>query len=351
MVGNRVSSGFGISRQSFLRGGAAGILSFLAGAKAALPADGKPLKVGFILPNYDQLRWKNADQPGFEDEAKKIGITYIIQASDGSETIQTSQVENMLTEGIDVLVLTPVNGNASAALVHKANAAKVPVISYNFLCYKSDIACVISRDIVEMAESIAKAAVKERPTGNYFLVLGDEGMSVAVQEHTGYMNILKPYVDSGAIKIVSEQYNKRWATDLARAQVENALTKVKNDVAAVVCANDGTAYGAIQALQAQGLAGKVWVNGVDAETRAQELIQQGLMSMSVFTDFYQSGMMAAQSAQTLGAGQPIKADATMNNGLKDVPWLKMVGQNVTKDNLAQCVKDYPWWFDKDKLKL
>ncbi len=75
------------------------------------------------------------------------------------------------------------------------------------------------------------------------------------------------------------------------------------------------------------------------------------MSMSVFTDFYQSGMMAAQPAQTLGAGQPIRADATMNNGLMDVPWLKKVGQNVTKDNLAQCAKDYPWWFDKDKLKL
>ena len=257
----------------------------------------------------------------------------------------------MLTQGVQVLVLTPVNGNASAALVRKARLANVPVVNYNFLALKSDVACFIGRDAIQMAELIAQEAVKRRPTGNYMLVLGDEGTSVAVEERTGYLNVLKPYVQSGAIKIVSEQFNKGWSTDLARAQVENGLTKVKNDIAALICANDGTAYGAIQALQAQGLAGKVFVNGVDAEPRAQQLIQQGLLTLSNFTDFYQSGVDAAQASQTLGSGQQIKADATVNNGLKDVPWIKVINLNVTKDNLAKCAEDYPWWFSKAKLKL
>lgn len=340
-----------ITRQDFLRGGAAGLLAFMAGTRAAYSAGGKPIKVGFILPDYDQLRWKNADQAGFESEAKKLGLTYVIQASQNSETVQTSQVENMLTQGVQVLVLTPVNGNASAALVRKARLANVPVVNYNFLALKSDVACFIGRDAIQMAELIAQEAVKRRPTGNYMLVLGDEGTSVAVEERTGYLNVLKPYVQSGAIKIVSEQFNKGWSTDLARAQVENGLTKVKNDIAALICANDGTAYGAIQALQAQGLAGKVFVNGVDAEPRAQQLIQQGLLTLSNFTDFYQSGVDAAQASQTLGSGQQIKADATVNNGLKDVPWIKVINLNVTKDNLAKCAEDYPWWFSKAKLKL
>ena len=55
-----------ITRQDFLRGGAAGLLAFMAGTRAAYSAGGKPIKVGFILPDYDQLRWKNADQAGFE---------------------------------------------------------------------------------------------------------------------------------------------------------------------------------------------------------------------------------------------------------------------------------------------
>ena len=336
----------GMSRKQFLRAGAAGALAFMAGSRAVLAASNKAIKIGFILPDYDQLRWKNADQAGFESEAGKLGLKYVIQASQASETVQTSQVENVLTQGIDVLILTPVNGAAASALVRKANRANVPVVNYNFLAQKSDVACFVGRDAIQMAESIAQDAVKVAPKGNYLLVLGEEGTSVAQEERKGYLNVLKPYVDSGAIKIVSEQFNKGWSTDSARAQVENALTKVKNDVAAIVCANDGTAYGAIQALQAQGLAGKVWVNGVDAEARAQDLIKQGLMTLSNFTDFFQSGIEAARAAQKLASGEKIETGVTVNNGLKDVPWIKVINFNVNKENIGGLAENYPWWFAK-----
>ncbi len=287
-------SGPNLSRQAFLRAGTAGLLAFIAGTEFGVAQAASKAKVGFILPDFDQLRWRTADFAGFESEAKKLGLRYFYEASQASETVQASQVENMLTRGIDVLILTPVNGAAAAALVRKANRVQVPVVDYNFLARNADVACFIGRDAVQMAESIAQAAVKDAPSGNYILVLGEEGTSVAQEERKGYLNVIKPYVDSGKIKIVSEQFNKGWSTESARAQVENALTKVKNNVAAVVCANDGTGYGAIQALQAQGLAGKVFVNGVDAEPRAQQLIKQGLMTLSNFTDFYQSGIEAAE---------------------------------------------------------
>ena len=332
-----------LSRQTFLRAGAAGLFAFMAGANSKAQAAGT-VKVGFILPNFDQLRWRNADLAGFESEAKKVGLTYFSEASQASETVQASQFENMLTRGVNVLILTPVNGASAAALVRKANRAKVPVIDYNFLALNADVDCFIGRDAVQMAESIAQDAVKVAPSGNYILVLGEESTSVAQEERKGYLNILKPFVDSGKIKIVSEQFNKGWSTELARAQVENALTKVKNDVAAVLCANDGTAYGAIQALQAQGLGGKVFVNGVDAEPRAQELIKQGLMTLSNFTDFWQSGVEAAGAAAKLAKGQKIETGATVNNGLKDVPWIKIQNLNINKDNLADATKKYPWWF-------
>ena len=349
-VDKESNSGLKLTRNAFLRAGAGGLLAFMAAAKFGIAQAASAVKVGFILPDFDQLRWRNADFAGFESEAKKLELKYFYEASQASETVQASQVENMLTRGIDVLILTPVNGAAAAALVRKANRAKVPVIDYNFLAVKSDVACFIGRDAVQMAESIAQAAVKQAPTGNYILVLGEEGTSVAQEERKGYLNVLKPHVDSGKIKIVSEQFNKGWSTESARAQVENALTKVKNDVAAVVCANDGTAYGAIQALQAQGLAGKVFVNGVDAEPRAQQLIKQGLMTLSNFTDFWQSGVEAADAALKLGQGQKIETGTVVNNGLKDVPWIKVINFNVTKDNIAECEKKYPWWFATTAMK-
>ena len=175
-----------------------GLLAFMAGMqfKAALAEAG--VKVGFIFRHFDQLRWRNADFAGFESEAKKLGLTYFYEASQASETVQASQVENMLTRGVDVLILTPVNGAAAAALVRKANRVKVPVVDYNFLALNADVACFIGRDAVQMAESIAQAAVKQPPR-NYILALGEESTSVAQEERKGFLNVLKPFVDSGKI--------------------------------------------------------------------------------------------------------------------------------------------------------
>jgi D-xylose transport system substrate-binding protein len=340
-----------VNRRQFVQGGTAGFLAFTAGIRTAYSDSGKAIRAGFILPDYNQLRWKNADKVGFETEAKKLGLICHSEASQDLVAIQTSQVENMLTQGIDVLVLTPVNVTAAVAMVRKANAASVPVISYNDMCANSDVDGFVARDGVLMAEAMAAAAIKDRPTGNYVLVFGDQGTTIAHDVFEGFMNVLQPQIASGAIKIISQQYNKDFSPDLARAQVENALTKVKNNVSAVLCGNDGMAYGAIQALQAQGLAGKVFVCGADAEPRAQQLVKEGLLTLTSFTDFMQQGIEAARAAQTLGLGKKIETGVSRNNGLKEVPWVKVVFFNVTKDNLVQCTKDYPWWFDKRKLSL
>jgi len=335
----------GITRRHTLGIAGAGLLAALVNFKAVHAQD-KKLKVGLIMPNYDQLRWKNADQAFFEKQAAELGIEVLAQASNASESLQASQVENMLTQGIDVLVLTPVNANAANALIRKAKQASVPVINYNFLINKGDVVCFLGRDAVEMGEKIAQAVVSAHPKGNYVIAAGEESTSVAKETRQGFLNVLKPFLDKGDIKLVSDQFNKNWSTDSARAQVENALTKNNNDVVAVLCGNDGTAYGAVQALQAQGLGGKVFVTGVDAEPRAQELIKQGLMALSNFTAFDQMGVEAAKAAFAVGQGKPIEASATVNNGLKDVPWIKILNFNVTKDNLDQASKDFPWWFAK-----
>ena len=333
----------GITRGTLLRGTGAALLGMLAGAGRAFGA-GKPLRVGLILPNYDQLRWKEADQAFFERTAAGLGMKVFAQASNASEQVQAGQVENMLTEGVDVLVLTPVNADAAASLVHKARAAGIPVIDYNFLINHADVACFLGRDSIDMGEKIARAAMAAHPHGHYVIAAGEQSTSVAKETRQGFLNVLGPSISRGDIKIVSDQFNRNWSTDLARAQVENALTRNGNDIQVCLCGNDGTAYGAIQALAAQGLAGKVFVTGLDAEPRAQELIRQGQMALSNFTAFDQMGEEAAKAAAALGAGQKVTASATVNNGFKDVPWIKIRNFNVTRDNIDQVAKENPWWF-------
>lgn len=326
-----------------LRGCAAGLIALTAGTTAAVSQE-DPVKVGLILPSYDQIRWQNGDQPCFEQAAAELGMEFSTVASEMSETVQASQVENMLTQGVDVLVVRPVNAAASQALVRQANRAGVPFVAYDSLPMNADVAAFVARDAISMAEEIAQAAVEAHPTGNYILALGDEGTNVAQEERTGYYNILQPYIDRGDITVVSEQFNKSWSTESARAQVENALTANNNDVVAVLAGNDGIAYGAVQALEAQSLAGQVWVNGVDAEPRAQELIGQGKLTLSNFTDYCQSGQAAAQIALKLAQGEDLGLDATFNNDLKDVPWFQVDHFNVTQENLPDLAESMSWWF-------
>lgn len=346
---SKPSAGLHFSRRAFL--GAVTVGALASSGMARSFAANKPPKVGFILPDYEQLRWRNADQRFFEEEAHKLGLETFIQVSNNSESLQANQVENLITRGIDALVLAPVNGKSSVSLVRKARAANVPVINYNYIIPGSDSAAYIGRDAQEMGAKIAQAAIEARPTGNYVLIFGDEGTSVALDTAKGNLSVIQPQVTAGKIRIVSQQYQKSWSAQAARAQVENALTQTSNDIAAVLCNNDGMAYGAIQALQAQGLAGKVFVTGVDAEPRAQQLIKDGLLGLSNFTAFDVMGRKAADAAHALATGASVGTDATQNNGFKDVPWIKAPNFNVTGENLAQAAADYSWWFDKSKLGL
>ena len=335
----------GITRKDFMKGTLLAMLAIAAGSTTVQAAE-SVVKVGFIVPDYEEMRWKSADQRFFEEEAQKLNITAYVQSSNNSEAQQASQIENMLTLGVSVLVLTPVNANAASILVQRARNAGVEVINYNFLIPKADVALFIGRDAVEIGSSIAQEAVKAQPKGNYILVFGDESMSVANDTAKGNLAVLKPHVDAGDIKIVSQQFNKGWSTDLARKQVENALTQANNDVVAVLCSNDGMAYGAIQALQAQGLAGKVFVSGVDCEPRAQELIKQGLLSVSNFSAFDLMGKTAAQSAVALAGGIAPETERKIDNGTKLIPWITAPNFNVTKANIEQNTEEHGWWFAK-----
>lgn len=78
---------------------------------------------------------------------------------------------------------------------------------------------------------------------------------------------------------------------------------------------------------------------------------QGLLSLSNFTAFNEMGIAGADAAAAVGSGQPIKANATLNNGAKEIPWIKVLNFNVNKENIAKAADDYPWWFDKAKLKI
>jgi D-xylose transport system substrate-binding protein len=151
------------------------------------------------------------------------------------------------------------------------------------------------------------------------------------------MNVLKPAVDRGDIKVVVDQYADNWKSSEALNITENALTQTRNDVAAVVCSNDGTAGGAVQALEEQMLTGKVVVTGQDAELAACQRIVEGKQSMTIYKPIKPLADSAVEAAMKLARGEKVQTTDKINNGMKDVPAILHEPIAVDKSNMADTV--------------
>lgn len=298
---------------------------------------GNKIKIGLSLDTLKEERWQH-DRDLFVAKCKALGADVLVQAANSDDALQNSQAENLLTEGVNVLVVVPHNGKSAATIVESAHKAGVPVLAYDRLINDCDLDLYVSFDNVKVGEMQADYLVKHEPKGNYVLIGGAPTDHNALMFREGQMNILKPYVDRGDIKVVADQWATDWQAVEALKITENALTKNNNKVDAVLVSNDGTAGGAIQALSEQNLAGKVWVSGQDADLAGCQRIVAGTQSMTVYKPIQKLAEKAAELAVALAQKQPLTdKTTTVNNGKKDVPSILLEPIEVDKANLDSTV--------------
>jgi D-xylose transport system substrate-binding protein len=310
---------------------------------AATGASGeKKLTIGLSLDTLKEERWQR-DRDAFVARAGELGAKVLVQSANNDANVQNSQCENLLTQGVDVLVVVPNNAKTAATIVDSAHKAGVQVMAYDRLISDSDVDLYVSFDPLKVGEQQADYLVKHAPKGNYVLIGGAPTDNNAILVREGQMKVLKPYVDRGDIKIVADQWAKDWQPVEALKIMENALTRNNNAVDAVLVSNDGTAGGAIQALGEQKLTGKVVVSGQDADLAACQRILAGTQSMTVYKPVKRLAAKAAELAVEMARKHPI-TDTTrpMNNGRKDVPSVLLPTVEVDKDNLVEAVLKDGW---------
>jgi D-xylose transport system substrate-binding protein len=282
-------------------------------------------------------RWLK-DKETFISVAKSLGAdTVDVQAAESKADVQNNQCENMITNGIDVLVVLPYDSDSTDVVVEAAHKAGVKVIAYDRMINNADVDYYVSYDNVKIGEMEASPLVEVAPKGNYVLLGGAPTDSTSKLLRQGQMNILQPYIDRGDIRIVADQWVKDWLPEEALKIVENALTANNNNVQAIVASNDGTAGGAIQALAEQKLAGKVAIGGQDVELAACQRIVEGSQTASVYASPILEATAAAEAAVKLAKGEKLEANATVNNGKKDVPSILLTPVLVTKENMMDTV--------------
>lgn len=300
------------------------------------PSFAKGVKIGMVLDDLRVERWQK-DRDIFVEQAESLGAKVYVQSANGNESVQISQIENMISKGVNVLVIIPTNGEVLGNVIADAKRDGIKVLAYDRLIKNADIDLYVSFDNVKVGEMQATALVKEAPKGKYFMIGGAPTDNNAHMFRQGQMNIIKPLVDKGDIEIVGDQWADSWLPENALKIMENGLTANKNNIDAVVASNDGTAGGAIQALSAQGLAGKVVISGQDADLAAVQRIVKGTQTMTVYKPIKSLATESAKLAIKLAKDEKIEASTTLDNGKKSVPSLLLAPIAVTKENLDATV--------------
>ena len=296
----------------------------------------KDVKIGMAIDDLRLERWQK-DRDIFVSKAESLGAKVFVQSANGNEETQMSQIENMINRGVDVLVIIPYNGQVLSNVVAEAKREGIKVLAYDRMINNADIDFYISFDNEKVGELQAQSLVDKVPQGNYFLMGGSPVDNNARLFRDGQMKVLKPFIDSGKIKVVGDQWVDGWLPENALKIMENALTANNNKIDAVVASNDATAGGAIQALSAQGLAGKVAISGQDADRAGIKRIIAGTQTMTVYKPITQLANTAAEVAVELGNDKQPKSDATLNNGLKEVPARLLTPIKVDKSNIESTV--------------
>lgn len=317
---------------------AAAALMAACGGGSSAPAkkaDIGPIKVGVLMAQLREERWQR-DRDLIVAHIGELHARAEVQSADGDAAKQLEQARAMLADGVKALIVVPVDLEKAAEIVKAASEQHVPVISYDRLITNADVALYVSFDNTKVGRMQAEHLLSKAPTGNYLLLGGSPSDHNAKLVRDGQMEVLKPAVDSGAIKIVADPFIDNWDPAKARAATADAIKKA-HKLAAIVASNDSTAAGAVQALTDAKMAGKVLVSGQDAELGACQRIVAGTQEMTVYKPLRSLARMAASSAVSLAKGQAVSSLVKVNNGLKDIPASLIDPISVDKGNLDVTV--------------
>ncbi|MEG0516191.1 MAG: D-xylose ABC transporter substrate-binding protein, partial [Cetobacterium sp.] len=309
-------------------------------------AEAAKVKIGMTVDDLRLERWQR-DRDIFTAEANKLGADVVAVSANGDSDKQMRDAENLISQGIDILVVIPNNGDVMGAIVDQAHQDGIKVLAYDRLLTNSDVDAYISFDNEKVGELQGKAIVEAMPKGRYFMMGGSPTDNNAKMFRAGQMKAVQPLVDKGDIVIVGDQWVKDWLPEEAMKIMENALTANDNKIDAVVASNDSTAGGAIQALAAQNLSGKVPISGQDADLAAVKRVVDGTQTVTVYKPIPKLAKEAAALAVKMANNEKLNMNMTVNNGYKEVPSLLLEPIAVTKDNVKETIVKDGFHSEKD----
>ena len=294
-------------------------------------------RVAFLLSTLQEERYQK-DRRYFEERAEELGIDVMVLAADNDNYRQIAQIEDAITRGAKVIVVQPTDSAGAAAYTRIAHREGVKLVAYDRAIYSRDLDYYISHDSYEVGVLQAQAALAATGgKGNYIVLSGQAGHSVASEITRGYTDTLRLYLDRGDIRIIAEQNHSSWSPEQALRTVEDTISR-NADIAAILANNSGMARGAVQAVAAAGLEG-VFIAGADADAANINFVCEGKQSVEVLKDIEPLAHTAAEVAAALVRGEEIASATTMELGGGQVPVAAVRVALVTPETVKTLIVD------------
>lgn len=305
------------------------------------------ITIAFDMPcSTCASRFEEQDKPDFIKSVHKLNpkIKVIANNAQGSDTTQIAQIQDALANHAKVIVVSPLDEATGVAIVSKAAKYHVPVIAYDGLLQGAKIAFYVSFDNTKVGALQGQYLLSHLANGaTVVMINGDQTSTPGVQFKQGALSVLNPAFQSGRLNLGYSVDTPQFNPATATTEMQQALTKLNNNVQAVLSPNDGIAGGVIAALKSQQLDGKVLITGQDATSQGLQDILLGTQSMTVFKPITLEASVAAKVAVGLAMGNTkiVKtvAKTSVSNGKGKVPTVLLKPIVVTKGNVSIVVKD------------
>lgn len=334
---------------------------------AEAPAAAEGGKIGISMPTQSLERW-NRDGAYLDEQFKAAGFETILTYSDNDSGKQVNDIQNMLADGVNLLVVAAIDGEALNTAMNEAAEANVPVISYDRLILNDAVSYYVSFDnytvgklqgefIVDTLD-LANAGDK---VYNMEITAGDPADNNAGYFYQGAIDTLQPYLDAGTLNVVSGQTDfdsvatAQWNTDTALERAQNVLSSYYADGTQLdvwLCSNDSTALGVAQAVTSD-YAGSnsVLITGQDGDEANLKNIVDGVQTMTVYKNVSNESIVTLALAKAILAGDTIDDSLIPSFGIEcafdtesyetsagnKCPSFLLVPNVITKDNLQDLV--------------
>ncbi|GFR38048.1 sugar ABC transporter substrate-binding protein [Insulibacter thermoxylanivorax] len=306
---------------------------------AACSSGGDGKFVGIAMPTKSSERWV-LDGENMVKEFEALGYRTDLQYAEDIVENQISQIENMITKGVDVLVIASIDGESLTNVLEKAAAANIPVIAYDRLIRGSEhvsyYATFDNFKVGVLQASYIEEKLQLKNGGgpyNIELFAGSPDDNNAYFFFDGAMSVLQPYIDNGTLVVRSGQTNfdqvatLRWDGAEAQKRMDNLLSAhyTTERVDAVLSPYDGISIGVIASLKGVGYGTEAKplpvITGQDAELASIKSIIAGEQTQTVFKDTRELAKKAVEMADALLKGEEAEVNDTQtyHNGVKVVP--------------------------------